>query len=73
MTTQTITNATPAAFGAHVVNRDCEAEIARQDVEVTRPDVLLGGGRTAFTQTSPDPCGMSGNFLTEAMAAATRT
>jgi alkaline phosphatase len=66
VTTQTITNATPAAFGAHVVNRDCEAEIARQYVEVTRPDVLLGGGRTAFTQTSPDPCGMSGNFLTEA-------
>jgi alkaline phosphatase len=66
VTTQTITNATPAAFGAHVVNRDCEAEVARQYVEVTRPDVLLGGGRTAFTQTSPDPCGMSGNFLSEA-------
>jgi len=66
VTTQTVTNATPAAFGAHVVNRDCEAEVARQYVEVTRPDVLLGGGRTAFTQTSPDPCGMSGNFLNEA-------
>jgi alkaline phosphatase len=68
VTTQTITNATPAAFGAHVVNRDCEAEVARQYVEVTRPDVLLGGGRSAFTQISPDPCGMSGNFLNEATA-----
>jgi alkaline phosphatase len=63
VSTQTITNATPAAFGAHVANRDCETEIARQYVQVTRPDVLLGGGRTAFNPPAPDPCGMSGNFL----------
>jgi alkaline phosphatase len=63
VSTQTITNATPAAFGAHLRNRECETEIARQYVQMTRPDVLLGGGRTAFNPTVPDPCGMSGNFI----------
>lgn len=42
--TSTITHATPAAFGAHVNSRKCETEIARQYIEETGVDVLLGGG-----------------------------
>jgi len=41
--TSTITHATPAAFGAHVNHRNCEAEIGRQLVQETKVDVLLGG------------------------------
>lgn len=42
--TSTITHATPAAFAAHVNSRQCQAEIARQYIEETGVDVLLGGG-----------------------------
>lgn len=42
--TSTITHATPAAFGAHVNSRQCQTEIARQYIEETGVDVLLGGG-----------------------------
>jgi len=42
--TSTITHATPAAWGAHVHSRKCETEIARQYIEKTGIDVLLGGG-----------------------------
>ncbi len=45
VTTSTVTDATPAAFAAHVENRDEQSEIARQYLEETRPDVILGGGR----------------------------
>ena len=39
-----ITDATPASFGAHVADRDEQSEIARQYIEESRPDVILGGG-----------------------------
>jgi alkaline phosphatase len=42
--TSNITHATPAAWGAHVHSRTCETEIARQYIEETGVDVLLGGG-----------------------------
>jgi alkaline phosphatase len=42
--TSTITDATPAVWGAHVHSRRCETEIARQYIEKTGVDVLLGGG-----------------------------
>lgn len=64
--TSAITHATPAAFGAHVRSRDCEHEIARQLVLVTRVDVLLGSGVGTFTSTAPDACGTSGDFIGEA-------
>jgi len=54
--TQTITHATPASFAAHLSNRNCETEIARQYIRVTRPDVLLGGGQDTFKPSSPDLC-----------------
>ncbi len=46
--TSTITHATPACFGSHLVSRDDEGEIARQYIEVTQPDVILGGGEAYF-------------------------
>jgi alkaline phosphatase len=66
VTTQTITNATPAAFGAHVAFRDCENQIAGQYVQVTKPDVMLGGGLSKFKPTKPDPCGDSSDYLSAA-------
>ncbi len=65
--TYTITHATPAAFGAHVTNRSCENEIARQYIEDTEPDVMFGGGISKFNSTEPDACGTSGNFIPEAV------
>ena len=44
VTTSQVTDASPAAFGSHVLNRDEQSEIARQYIEVTKPDVILGGG-----------------------------
>lgn len=45
--TVTITHATPAAFGAHIHDRDLEAEIAVQLLE-SKVNVLFGGGRALF-------------------------
>lgn len=39
-----ITDATPAAFAAHVPDRSDHSEIARQYIEETEVDVILGGG-----------------------------
>jgi len=44
VTTAQVTDATPAAFGAHVPDRGDQSEIARQFLESSRPDVVLGGG-----------------------------
>lgn len=44
VTTCQITDATPAAFGAHVPNRADHSEIARQYIEESEIDVILGGG-----------------------------
>jgi alkaline phosphatase len=65
--TSTITHATPAAFGAHVRHRNCETEIARQYIEETGVDVLLGGGISKFDPSGPDICGVSGDYIYEAM------
>lgn len=53
--TSDITHATPAAFGAHVSVRKSEGEIARQFIEVTGVDVLLGGGFANNRNNSPYP------------------
>lgn len=44
VTTSQVTDATPAAFAAHVPDRTQRREIARQYIEETEPDVILGGG-----------------------------
>jgi alkaline phosphatase len=44
VTDSQVTDATPASFGAHVPDRDKHSEIARQFIEESKPDVILGGG-----------------------------
>jgi alkaline phosphatase len=44
VTDSQVTDATPASFGAHVPDREDQSEIARQYIEETQPDVILGGG-----------------------------
>jgi alkaline phosphatase len=44
VTTSQVTDATPASFGAHVEDRAEQSEIARQLIEETGVDVILGGG-----------------------------
>jgi alkaline phosphatase len=44
VTTSQVTDATPASFGAHVTDRSQQSEIARQFLENTDLDVILGGG-----------------------------
>jgi alkaline phosphatase len=39
-----ITDATPAAFAAHVPHRADQSEVARQYIDRTRVDVIMGGG-----------------------------
>ncbi|MEW4371048.1 alkaline phosphatase [Paenibacillus kandeliae] len=44
VTTSQVTDATGAAFGAHVENRSAQSDIAKQYIENSKIDVLLGGG-----------------------------
>jgi alkaline phosphatase len=44
VTDSQVTDATPASFGAHVPDRSDQSEIARQYLEESEPDVILGGG-----------------------------
>lgn len=44
VTDSQVTDATPASFGAHVPDRSDQSEIARQFLEESQPDVILGGG-----------------------------
>ncbi|MGD9176116.1 MAG: alkaline phosphatase [Desulfobacterales bacterium] len=53
--TSQISHATPAAFGAHAGNRYCGEEIARQYIEETGVDVVLGGG-VYYTNTAGSRC-----------------
>ncbi|GAE28054.1 alkaline phosphatase [Halalkalibacter wakoensis JCM 9140] len=50
VTTVAVTDATPAAFGAHVPSRKDETNIAKQ--LINHVDVLLGGGKINFLPTS---------------------
>ncbi|HWT24127.1 MAG TPA: alkaline phosphatase, partial [Solirubrobacteraceae bacterium] len=44
VTAAQVTDASPAAFGAHVPDRGDQSEIARPYLEESRPDVILRGG-----------------------------
>jgi alkaline phosphatase len=44
VTNSQVTDATPSSFGAHVENRDNQSEVARQYIEESQPEVILGGG-----------------------------
>jgi len=60
ITTTRITHATPAAFYAHVDNRDNESEIADQLLQ-SNIEVILGGGLQYFIgKNNTDPIGKEG-------------
>jgi alkaline phosphatase len=62
VTTCQITDATPAAFAAHVPFRAEQSEIARQYIEHARVDVMLGGGAAYwFPIGEPLPRPLAGN------------
>ena len=44
VTTSSVTDATPAAFAAHTDDRSQQHRIARQYLQQSNPDVILGGG-----------------------------
>lgn len=71
--TSRVTHATPAAFSAHVVHRDMEADIAVQqmgDYPLGRQvDLMLGGGRCFFLpNTTEGSCRTDGRDLTRESA-----
>ncbi len=53
VTTSGITDATPGAFAAHVLDRGREAEVAEQEL-AHRVDVLMGGRRAFFLPRSAE-------------------
>lgn len=54
VTSGEVTDASTAAFGAHVEERSMQTEIARQYIEETGVDVILGGGED-FWYPADDP------------------
>lgn len=57
ISTTYITHATPAAFGAHTANRNSYGVIAGDYLELTRPNILLGGGGNGMTPVSAQAAG----------------
>ncbi len=58
VTTCQVTDATPAAFGAHVIHRSDQSEVARQYLHESGVDVVLGGGAAWWLPDgAPDPFG----------------
>jgi alkaline phosphatase len=57
VTTAQVTDASPAAFFARTADRKSQDEIARQYLEESRPDVILGGGEDWW-----HPAGTPGTF-----------
>ncbi|MDU2241435.1 MAG: alkaline phosphatase [Paenibacillus sp.] len=60
VTTSQVTDATGAAFGAHVENRSAQSDIALQFLTKSKVDVLLGGGEDFWF-----PAGNPGAFQDE--------
>lgn len=58
VTTSQVTDATGAAWGAHVASRSDQSEIASQYLEHSKPNVILGGGENYWY-----PAGNPGAFL----------
>lgn len=57
VTTDLMTGATPAAFGAHETDRDNTTQIAGDYLNQTRPNVLLGGGGGGMTVSAAQSAG----------------
>lgn len=81
VTTCQITDATPAAFAAHVPHRSDQSEVARQYLDETGVDVILGGGAAYWLpagqpslfpvpdgETREESQGNDGNLIDEARA-----
>jgi len=80
VTTAQVTDATPAAFFSQTADRGSQDEIARQFLEESKPDVILGGGEDWWypagnagaypDQPAQDPTeaskGTKGNLVAEA-------
>ena len=64
VTTSQVTDATPAAYAAHVTDRAQQSEIARQFLEGSKPDVILGGGED-FWYPPATPAGWPDNPPTD--------
>ncbi len=60
VTTSQVTDASPAAFAAHIDDRDKQSEIAKQYIEDVEVDVILGGGEDRWL-----PAGTPGAFPDE--------
>lgn len=70
VTTSDVTDATPAAEGAHTITRSLLRDVARQYVDGTitqgnQFDVIMGGGLEIFTQRTTANAGDTRNLLTE--------
>ena len=70
VTTSDVTDATPAAEGAHTITRSLLKDVARQYVDGTinsgnQFDVIMGGGLEQFTQRTAINSGDTRNLLTE--------
>lgn len=59
VTTSFMTDATPAAFGAHEPTRSIFSEIALDYLNQTRPDILFGGGANGMSAESAQQAGYS--------------
>lgn len=57
VTTTYITHATPAAFGAHEIDRNNLSQIAVDYLNQTRPNVLFGGGGNGMSIPAADLAG----------------
>jgi alkaline phosphatase len=87
VTTSQVTDATPAAYAAHVSDRAKQSEIARQYLDRSKPDVILGGGEDFWyppgtagahpdhpaTDPSEESKGDRGNLVERARALGYRT
>ncbi|WP_433825869.1 alkaline phosphatase [Actinoplanes sp. CA-015351] len=83
VTTAQVTDASPAAFFSNAVDRAAQDDIARQYLERSKPDVILGGGEDWWLpagtpgaypdQPAEDPAegsrGTKGNLINQAKAA----
>jgi len=59
VTTVPITHATPAGFGAHDNSRQSDWEIAKDYLERSRPEVLMGGGSIGMSKAAAESSGYS--------------
>jgi alkaline phosphatase len=67
VTTVPITDATPAGFGAHDISRQSDWEIARDYLERSRPEVLMGGGSIGMSKVAADSSGYDIFWTAQAM------